>query len=245
MSGSLPPMKGYLPSSLIEWEGRVSCAIFLPGCNFRCPFCHAGRLILTPDELGAIPLDSILSDLHSRRGWIDGVVVSGGEPTLHGGLPELIHALREHVRDVKLDTNGSRPHVVRDLIERRLIDFVAMDVKAPLGEAYQVATGVEADCSVIAETIDLLRTSGIGHEFRTTVVPGLHTTEDIAAIARLLGRTERLILQQFAPLNCLDPSFLERRPYDRRQLRKMAAAASDFVGECKVRGDASACGATT
>jgi len=245
MSGSLPPIKGYLPSSLIEWEGRVACAVFLPRCNFRCPFCHAGRLVLTPDELGDMSLESILSDLHSRRGWIDGAVVSGGEPTLHEGLPDLIDALREHVRGVKLDTNGSRPAAVRDLIERRLVDFVAMDIKAPLGEAYRAAAGVEVDCSAIAETVDLLRADGVGHEFRTTVVPGLHKAEDVVAIARFLGRNERLVLQQFAPLNCLDPSFLERRPYDRRQLREMAAAASDFVGECKLRGDASACGART
>jgi pyruvate formate lyase activating enzyme len=241
MIHGLPPIKGFLPSSLIEWEGRVSCAIFLPGCNFRCPFCHASRLVTGAAEMEDVPFDEVAGHLRANQGWIDGVVVSGGEPTLHRNLADLIAALREHVHGIKLDTNGSNPDAVAELVQRRLIDFVAMDVKAPLGDAYRVAVGVEVDCSAIARCIELLCGSGVGHEFRTTVVPGLHTREDIVGIARLLGPHESLILQQFAPLNCLDPSYLDRRPYDRTELRAMADAAGEFVAECRLRGDVSSC----
>lgn len=234
---SLPPLKGFLPSSLIEWEGKVSCALFLPGCNFRCPFCHASSLVLAGQKTEAIPFEPIQRRLRANEGWLDGAVVSGGEPTLHKHLIDLILELRKLVPAIKLDTNGSNPHVVRDLLAEGLLDFVSMDVKAPLGEAYKRAAGVDVDCAAIAETIALLHDSGVGHEFRTTVVPGLHECADVVAIARHLGRGERLILQQFAPLNCLDPRLNEAKPYPRSVLRDMARAAGEFLAECRVRGE--------
>jgi len=237
MNDGLPPIKGFVPASLIEWEGKVSCALFLPQCNFRCPYCHATDLVTGAAELETIPFGLVAKHIEENRGWIDGVVVSGGEATVHPALPRLIEALREHVPAVKLDSNGSKPDVVEQLIESKLIDCVSMDVKAPLGEAYERAAGVPVDCGALQATVDLLRSGGIAHEFRTTVVPGLHTCEDIVEIARQLGPTETLILQQFAPLNCLDPSFLGRRPYSREQLREMAGAASELVAECRVRGE--------
>ena len=235
--GRFPFLKGFLPTSLIEWEGRLSCAVFLSGCNFRCPFCHASDLVLRADALDPIPFAAVAGHLDANRGWIDGVVVSGGEATLRPELPDLIEALREHVPAVKLDTNGSHPATVEALIEARLIDCVAMDVKAPLGEAYEEAAGVPVDCDAIRATMDLLRGRGFPREFRTTVVPGLHTRDAIAEIARLLGPTETLILQQFAPLNCIDPAYLERRPYTRDQLREMAVATKGLVAACRLRGE--------
>jgi pyruvate formate lyase activating enzyme len=243
MNDGLPPIKGFLPTTLIEWEGRVSCCIFLPCCNFRCPFCHARDLVLPGMDLDAIPFSSVVGHLEANRGWIDGLVVSGGEPTLQPRLASLIQELRRHVPAIKLDTNGSSPDVVAALLDDGLVDAVAMDVKAPLGEAYSKAAGVAVDCSAIRATIDLLCSRGVAREFRTTVVPGLHTRGDIVAIARQLGSTEALVLQQFAPLNCIDPLFLERRPFPREELREMASAASEFVAECRVRGEPSARGA--
>jgi len=242
-AGGLPPIKGFQKACLIEWEGKLSSAVFLPGCNFRCPFCHASALVAHGSDLESIPLEQVIDHLEANRGWLDGVVVTGGEATIHPALGALLVALREHAPAIKLDTNGSRPDVVRELIDGGLVDFVAMDVKAPLGEAYARAAGVEVDCRAIRSTIDLLRSSGIGREFRTTVVPGLHTSREIVAIARELGPEESLILQQFAPLQCLDPAFLERRPYTRERLREMAAAAGEFLAECRVRGEAAPGGA--
>ncbi len=243
MNAGLPPIKGFLPTSLIEWEGHLVCALFLPGCNFRCPFCHASDLVLRADQVADVALQDVVDHLRSNRRWVDGVVVSGGEPTLHGNLAALIGVLREHVPAIKLDTNGSRPQVVRELIEAGLVDSVAMDVKAPLDERYAAATGVPVDAEAILVSIDLLRSRGIEHEFRMTVVPGLHTCRDVVEVARCLGPTESLVLQQFAPLNCLDPGYRERQPFARSHLRDMATAATEFVGRCRLRGEVFAKGA--
>jgi len=244
MDDGLPPIKGFLPTSLIEWEGRLSCALFLPGCNFRCPFCHASDLVLRPDELEDVALGTVIEHLRANRGWVDGVVVSGGEATVHPGLPALLGVLHEHVGGVKLDTNGSRPEVVAELIEAGLVNAVAMDVKAPLDGRYSAVAGVPVDPEAIRATIALLRSRGIEHEFRTTVVPGLHTARDMVDIARELGPSETLVLQQFAPLNCIDPAYGELLPFTRDQLRDMASAATEFVSRCRLRGEAFARGHT-
>ena len=237
MKSALPPIKGYLPSTLIEWEGKLSSIVFLPTCNFRCPFCHASHLVLCPEKLETVPFEPIAAHLRENKGWIDGVVISGGEPTLHERLRGLIEAFRRLVPGVKLDTNGTAPGTVAALIRDGLVDCVAMDVKAPLGDAYERCTGVPVDCDAIQASIDLLRSCGVEHEFRTTVVPGLHTEEDIIEIARLLGPGEKLVLQQFAPLNCLDRRLMELEPYGRPAMRAMAAAASSHGATCVVRGE--------
>jgi pyruvate formate lyase activating enzyme len=236
MTDGLPPIKGFVPSSLIEWEGKVASVLFLPGCNFRCPFCHASHLVLAPEKLESIPFEPIACHLRTNGGWMDGVVISGGEPTLHESLTELIRALRSLVPAIKLDTNGSMPHVVERLVAGGLVDCVAMDIKGPR-ETYERFIGVPADRQALQASIDFLRDSGIAHEFRTTVVPGLHAVEDIVAIARWLGPRERLVLQQFAPLNCLDRDWSERKPLPREELRSMARAAAEHVADCTVRGD--------
>lgn len=237
MSVALPPIKGFIPSSFIEWEGKISCALFLPGCNCRCPFCHAADLVLHPDRLETISFDAVVRHLADNKGWIDGVVISGGEPTLHPGLRPFIEALLEHVPGIRIDTNGTRPDVLEPLIAAGLVQSVGMDIKAPLGDAYRRAAGVEVDLDAIAASIDLLRNNGVSHEFRTTVVPGLHDTGAVVTIAQMLGPAETLILQQFAPLNCLDAAFLDARPYSRQQLREMADAARPHLADCRVRGE--------
>ena len=237
MTSPLPVIKGLVPSSLIEWDGQIACALFLAGCNFRCPFCHASAIVLRPDTVGDVPLEAIVEHLAANRGWIDGVVISGGEPTVHDGLSALIEIMRSHVAAVKLDTNGTGPHVLESLIGEGLIDCVAMDIKAPLDERYDRAAGVEVDLGAISASIDLLRRSDIEREFRMTVVPGLHGLDDVVDVARALGPRERLVLQQFAPLECLDPSYLERQPFKRDQLRDMAAAARPHLAGCTVRGE--------
>ncbi|HPD14325.1 MAG TPA: anaerobic ribonucleoside-triphosphate reductase activating protein [Planctomycetota bacterium] len=244
MADTLPPIKGFLPTSLIEWEGHLTCALFLPGCNFRCPFCHASDLVVRPEQIVDIPIEAVVRHLRANRGWVDGLVLSGGEATLHEGLSSLIAVVREHVGGVKLDTNGSHPEVIEELLRDGLVDAVALDVKAPLDDRYSAAAGVPVDCTAILATIELLRARDVEREFRTTVVPGLHTARDIVEIARLLGPTERLVLQQFAPLNCLDPAYAERTPHTRDELRQMAAAAAEFVAECGLRGELAPRGAS-
>ena len=176
----LPALKGLVENSLIEWPGKISIVVFLAGCNFRCPFCHSRDLVLKAENGESVPFDGVRELLADRQDWVDGVVVSGGEPTVVPGLDELLLQLKGLGTATRVNTNGSRPAVLKDLVQRGLLDSVAMDVKAPLNEKYSRLAGVEVDLAAIAETIDWLtlggaggagRTGGAGEvEFRTTVV---------------------------------------------------------------------------
>ena len=239
-SRDLPPIRGFLPSTLIDWPGRVAAEVFLGGCNFRCPFCHASHLVLNPSELEEISLEAVLEHLRNQTGWVDGVVVSGGEPTLDGRLPTLIEALREAGAAIKLDTNGARPEVLRALIEAGMLEAASMDLKAPLDERYSKAAGVEVDLTAIRESVALLMSSALDVEFRTTVCPAFHTLDDVVDTARAIAGAAKYCLQTFRPLNCIDPALLEVGRYTEEEMRAMARAAGEFVRRCWVRGDAPA-----
>jgi pyruvate formate lyase activating enzyme len=202
-------IKGFLETSFLDWPGRLAAVVFIGGCNFRCPFCHNAELVLEPQLLPSIPLGTILGRLSALRGWVDGVVVSGGEPTLSPRLPELLGRIRAAGFDVKLDTNGSCPDVLAKLAARRLVQAFAMDLKAPLEPAlYEALAGVPVRLELIRASIDLIRLSGLPHLFRTTYVPGLL---DHAAICRLRGAAPAgspHVLQAFNPSRVLDPALL-------------------------------------
>lgn len=207
---ALPPVQGFLETSFIDWPGKLCAVLFLGGCNFRCPFCHNHALVLAPERLEAIAAEAILARLAARRTWLDGVCVSGGEPTLHAGLPSLLAFLKEEGWAVKLDTNGSRPEVLELLLAEGLVDMVAMDVKAPLVQAlYDRCAGVPVDLAAVEKSIALLQQGGIAHEFRMTVCPALHSPADVRAWAARLSASpaSRLHLQNFRPLTTLDPRF--------------------------------------
>jgi pyruvate formate lyase activating enzyme len=201
-----PPIRGLIENTLIDWEGKVACEIFLPTCNLRCPFCHAGHLLTNDGSLESIPVSSVTGVLDRNRGWIDGVVISGGEPTIHLTLPALIEELRSHGALIKLDTNGTRPDVLDDLMHRGLIDAVSMDIKAPLDDRYYEAAGVVCNLDVIRESIRLIMASGIDYEFRTTVCPDYHDLDVLIDIGRGIRGAKRYVLQPFRPGFCLDPS---------------------------------------
>lgn len=176
----LPDIKGFLETSFLDWRGCISAVLFLPGCNFSCPFCHNYSLVTDPDTFETQPIRYVLGRLRSFVGWIDGVVISGGEPTLHPGLPMLIELIRSEGFAIKLDTNGYRPNVVRSLVEAGSVDMVAMDVKAPLEElAYSRATGRAVDVERVRETVEFLKSCGIDHEFRSTILPAWHGEEEL------------------------------------------------------------------
>ena len=232
-----PPIRGFLENTMLDWEGKLAAIVFLPGCNFRCPYCHARHLI-TPSEYSEnIPLHAVLAGLRAQRGWIDGVVISGGEPTLHPDLAELIILFRHQGLAVKLDTNGSRPDVLHDLLNRRLLDYVAMDIKAPLDHRYRHVAGAPVDLDAIRRSIRILIHARIPYEFRTTVCPSLTTPDDIRDIASAVHGAKLLYLQPFRPVNCLDPALHYARPYNPDQMRELCVLASPFVQRCIVRGD--------
>jgi len=183
---ALPPIAGYHSTTLLDWPGRLAAIVFLPRCNFRCPFCHAGHLLADPAE--TVPLEAVLASLAEREGWLDGVVICGGEPTLWPALGDLCRRFRDAGVGVKLDTNGTRPDVLAALVADGLVDAVAMDVKAPLDARYARAAGVETvDLQALRRSIAELAAAPIEVEFRTTVVPALHEEAEIEAIGETLA----------------------------------------------------------
>jgi pyruvate formate lyase activating enzyme len=200
---------GFQPCTLSDFPGHVAAMVFTQGCNFRCPFCHNGQLIpVDSPTVALMPEDEVVRQLESRCKHIDGVVISGGEPTLQSDLPDFIRNVKTLGLAVKLDTNGSRPKMLRRLFGEDLLDFVAMDVKAPM-DRYATLAGVEIDANVLRESIVLIAGSGVAYEFRTTVVPALHSTSDIDAIRRELPPGASLRLQKFQPEHAL-ASWLRR-----------------------------------
>jgi len=220
-------IKGLVKTSLIEFPGRIATGVFTGGCNFRCPYCHNTDLVLSPADLPDIGVADALALLARRRGFVDGVVVSGGEPTLQPGLPDFLRAVRKLGFATKLDTNGSRPDVLRHLLDKDLLDYVALDLKAPL-ERYESTVGVPSGAAV-GESIRLILSSGVDHEFRTTVVPGLVSPADMPALAQAIAGAQRYYLQQFRPVNTLDPAYERVAPYAPAVLHQMAQVARFWV----------------
>jgi len=198
---------GLNPFSLSDFPGHVAAVVFTQGCNFRCPYCHNGSLIPMDPATGTlIPMEEVFRFLDMRRGQLNGVAVSGGEPTLQPDISSFLHRIRLMDYRIKLDTNGSRPEVLAGLLEEVLVDFIAMDIKAPFG-LYDRLTGVLAPVEQLEKSMALIAQSGIDHEFRTTVVKPLLSEEDLQAIRSMVPQGSRHRLQEFRPENALDPVF--------------------------------------
>ena len=227
-------IKGFIRNTLLDWDGKIASIIFLPGCNFRCPYCHASALVKDGSALPAVSVAEVDSYLEKNRAWIDGVVISGGEATFHNNLPVLVDHLRERGLGVKLFTNGSRPAMLHRLVDAGKLSAISMDVKGPLDERYSIAAGTPVDLDAIRESIGMLKDSGIPYEFRTTVCPAVLKSDDVIDTARDLSGAELFILQQFRPVDCLDPEFERVKPYRDDELDRMAALASQYVKKCVV-----------
>jgi pyruvate formate lyase activating enzyme len=223
-------IKGFLETSFLDWPGKLCSVLFLPHCNFRCPYCHNHALVFNPEQYSTIALDDIIHRLRSLKNWIDGVCLTGGEPTLHANLPSLIRKIRRHGFLVKLDTNGTNPQMLEKLIEAGEIDFISMDVKAPLDPfRYSRSIGLPVNLNPILETIKILKKAKVEYEFRMTVVPGLHREEDIKNLGGQLSVGRRFILQNFNPENPLDPSLKNIVPYDPKVLKKIEKEVQEMM----------------
>jgi len=233
---ALPPIAGYLPTTMIDWPGRLACVVFLPQCNLRCRFCHAGPLLESPQE--TIPLVSVLRHMASRRGWLDGVVICGGEPTLWDGLADLCGLFHRAGLAVKLDTNGTRPDRLDALIGSGAVDAVAMDLKAPLDERYAAACGGEVDLAALGRSVDLLMAGRVEYEFRTTVCPALIGDPEIHAMGTRIAGARHWVLQRFEPTYALDTRLRAVEPYDPATMEALAETGRQYVGRCVVRGQA-------
>ncbi|MGD9402291.1 MAG: anaerobic ribonucleoside-triphosphate reductase activating protein [bacterium] len=233
---SKPAIKGFVETSFCDWDGEISSVIFLPGCNFRCPFCQNGALVTAPGELPTMDFDLIAAYLKSKSDWIDGVVITGGEPTIWDGLAELAREIKSMGFGIKLDTNGTNPDMVEALMGEGLVDYVAMDIKSALDERYNRAAGASVDLEAIGRSIDILMSAGDSCEFRTTLVPGIVGEEEIDSIARSIKGARKYVLQRFVPDNSLDMPLRQALPYQDTFIAQLVERASVYVAECFYRG---------
>ncbi len=234
----LPPIRGFIESSLIEWEGLVASVVILQGCNLCCPFCHSHNLISREMPREVVPLEEILAFLERRRGWVDGVVISGGEPTLHPELPEFLAAFKSQGLAVKLDTNGTAPGMLSDLIDMGMVDYIAMDLKAPLEEErYAAASGCEVEFSGVQRSIEVVLRERVDYEFRTTVCPAFVRLDDLAEMAGAIAGARRYILQQYIPETALSQAMRSVTPYPKAQLTETARSLEGLVERCYLRGE--------
>ncbi len=217
-------IKGFIPTSLLDWPSKICSVIFLAGCGFRCPACHNSSLVLNPSSVPDYPLDRILLSISNRSKWIDGVTVTGGEPTTRRDLPELLRLLKACEVKVKLDTNGSNPGMLTELIHSRLLDAVSMDVKAPLiTQGYSRVAGVPVDVRIIRRSIKILKSSGLEIIFRTTAIPGIVEEPELQAIREALGDVPRFMVQSFRSTDTLEPAFASITEFSRLRFENMRA----------------------
>jgi pyruvate formate lyase activating enzyme len=236
-------IKGFIETSLIDWDGCISAVVFLGRCNFACPFCHDHEILRGGGP--AVPLEIVEENLVSMKGWVDGVVVSGGEPTSNAGLADLLETLKALGLKVKLDTNGSKPNLLSELVAEGLVDYVAMDIKTGLSaepidsigaRRYDLAAGRSVDIDAIEESVEFLLGDAVDYEFRTTVVPTIVGRSDVTNVARRIAGAQRYFLQPFEPSHARSPLLRKVHPYAPTEMNEMLAGARRFVPEASIRG---------
>jgi len=232
-------IKGFIETSFVDWDGKIVSTAFVPTCNFRCPFCFNHDLITHPKRYPDVPQSAITDFIGRNRDFLDGVCITGGEPTTSRGLGDFCRTVHSIGLKVKLDTNGSRPRVLSGLVSDGLVDYVAMDIKAPPdGRAYGRAIGVRAGAILdsVKENVEFLMGSGIEYEFRTTVVPKLHSEEDILEIAKWIRGARSYVLQKFRPESAWRSDLRKLQTQEDGEMERLVAIAREYVGSAKWRG---------
>jgi len=228
-------IKGLQKLTLIDYPDKVACTIFTFGCNFRCGYCHNPELIVE-DETPEIKKEDILNFLKEREGFLDAVCVTGGEPTINKELPVFISEIKSLGYLVKLDTNGFNPEMIEDLIDKKLIDYIAMDIKAPI-EFYDEVARVKVNKDAIKKSVEIIKNKmGSNYEFRITVVPGLFKEEHIKMIGRWLGSIKNFYIQQFRNIRVLDEEFEKIQPFKKEDLEKFCNMFKEYFECCGIRG---------
>jgi len=224
---------------MVDWDGKVVSTVFTSKCNFECNFCHNHELIYSPEKFDVIPEDKIFGHLKENSDFVDGVCITGGEPTLQGDLYGFCERLKSIGMLVKLDTNGSNPLLLKKLIQKKLIDYVAMDIKAPVNpKKYERVSGVKSSYLIdnVRESIQALLKSGIDYEFRTTIVPGVHTKEDLKEMVRSLNGCKKYVLQKFQPENVRDEGLRKERSQTDGEMDELVKVIKKYVPNSKWRG---------
>ncbi len=225
---------GLVKFSLIDYPGFPSAVIFTRGCNFACRFCHNPELVDPARFTDPLPLEQILAFLEKRRTQLKGVVITGGEPTIHADLADLLRELKGMGYSTKLDTNGSMPQAIESLVDQDLIDFIAMDVKAPLA-GYPGVTGCQANTADIEKSIRLILSGTTPHEFRTTVVEEMLSLEDVLQIGELVRGCSRYVIQPFIPSKAMDEALLTLPRTPEKLLREYRDALVRSGVPCIIR----------
>ncbi len=259
-------IKGLQKLSLIDYPQKTAATIFVSGCNFRCGFCYNPELVLPKQlkESPAISEEEVFQFLEERKDFLQALVVCGGEPTIHKELPEFIKKIKKLEFLVKLDTNGSNPEMLEKLVGQELLDYIAMDIKAPIGaknekpktprptavsglgkdqkhklkikNKYEQTVGVRVNLKEIEKSIKIIKNSGVDYEFRTTVVPSIHTKEDIVQIAKDLSPAKKYYLQNFEPNKAtINPDFQNIKPYPKEYLQEIRQAVKHYFELCEIR----------
>ena len=225
-------IQGYQKMTLLDYPTKVACTVFTGGCNLRCPFCHNAGLVLNPTEAENAESE-VLVYLEKRKGIIDGVCITGGEPLLDSGLSEFIMKVKDMGYLVKLDTNGSLPERLEKIIQTGLVDYIAMDIKSSIA-GYKKASGSNIPFEAFKKSIDLIKKSGIDHEFRTTAVKGIHQAEDFEEIAKLLKGEKKYFIQQFIDSGNLISDGCS--PFSAEETAGILKAVQKYVPEATIRG---------
>jgi pyruvate formate lyase activating enzyme len=225
---------GFQKTSLLDYPDTISAIIWTVGCNFRCPFCYNKDLVLGKVE--TVPECEVLSFLEKRKGLVEGLVISGGEPLMQNDIVLFLEKVKKLGYLIKIDTNGMYPEKLKELIDKKLVDYVAMDVKASK-EKYEKLTDVKTDIAKIEESIKIIRNSALDYEFKTTFIPGLLTKGDILNIAKWLEGSKRFYLQQFKNDSIFISSKLQDAlPYPREELLEILNIIKPFFQNCDARG---------
>jgi len=220
--------------TLIDYPNVIACMVYTIGCNFRCPYCHNPELVDETVE-NTLTESDFFDFLDSRKNFLDGVVITGGEPTVHG--EDLLHFMKEvkgRGFKVKLDSNGTNPHILRRAFEDGLVDYIAMDIKSPLRK-YSQTVSRPVNVDAIRESIELIMSSGIEYEFRTTIVKALLSPVDIEEIGKEIAGAKKYFLQKFIPTKLLNPQFLRKVTYTDHEFRQFQLIMQNYVTHCGIR----------
>lgn len=224
---------GIQKTTLIDYPSKIAATVFLSGCNFKCPWCYSSELVL-PEKIKKQPRiskEEFFSFLNQRKGLLDAIVLCGGEPTINKDLPDFVKEIKKLGFLVKLDTNGSNPKMLKQLIDEKLIDYIAMDIKLPKERYSEVFLNIDD----IQKSIDILKKDDIEYEFRSTVLPRVHTKKDILSMAKWISGAKKYYLQNFKPEKTIDPKFEQAKSYSEEDLDDIKKEISSFFETCDIR----------
>ena len=225
---------GLQKTTLLDYPGKVASTIFTGGCNFKCPYCHNSELVMPPADAMAYSMDEIFDHLNKKKKVLDGVCITGGEPTLHRDLPEFIKQIKDMGLLVKLDTNGTNPDMVQSLIDNRLIDYVAMDIKHSKEKYNSIACMHNFDIGPIDSSVKLLMKGDIDYEFRTTIMKECHEIEDMESIGKWLAGAKAYYLQSYKESeNVINPIF---SPHSIETLKSFVDLLKPYIPNTALRG---------